>query len=211
MGTTDRVLGGAVVVLALALGSQLLAGERGGPRQVLVADWAELPASLEEAAGMAEEVVRARVTRIRPGADLVTKVGNEPGGEDRIPTEVVTLQVQHGYKTMGQGGPPETVEVFHLGRSEGQDHIAAVEDPPYARGEEYVLFLRPGPEVRVGGATLKASRIISPRGRYRVKGGRMEPTARGGWPTEFRGRPLDAFETAVRGGIERSAGRRQGS
>lgn len=211
MVTTERVLGTAGVILALALGAQLRSGTAHQPREILVADWAELPESIDEAAGLAEEVVRARVTRIRPGADLVTGAEGEPGGEDRIPTEVITLRVEQGYKTRAEAGPPESVEVFHIGRSTGQDQIGAMEDPPYARGEEYVLFLRAGPQTRVSGTAVKTSRIVSPRGRYRIRGDRVEPMARAGWATQHRGRSLQAFETAVRGGIERSAGRRPGN
>lgn len=210
MAITNRVLGATGVVLALALGKQMLPGTAGPPREVHVADWSELPESIEEAAGAADDVVRARVTGIRPGADLVAGAEGEPGGEDRIPTEVITLRVQEGYKTRGQNGPPETVEVFHLGRSTGQDHIGAVEDPPYAQGEEYVLFLRRGPAMRVGSASVQTSRVVSPRGRYQIRGGRVEPAAHGGWAARYRGRSLDEFEAEVRGGIERSAGRRPG-
>ena len=44
-------------------------------------------------------------------------------------------------------------------------------DPAYKQGEEYVLFLREGPEVSVGGGKTKTQAIVSPEGRFRVDNG----------------------------------------
>ena len=210
MTRVDQVLlaaaGGLAAMLAIQLG---VAAQEREARPILIASWFESPASLEETAGSAEEVVRARVTRVRPGADIVVNLPQEPGGEDRIPTEVVTLRVEKVYKGPA-GGPPETVEVFHLGRSNGQEHIAALEDPPYAQGQEYVLFLKRGPDVRVGGSSLPTRRVVSPHGRYRIQRGRMEPMSQMGWAAQHRGRPVDQFEADVTRGIQQSAGRRPG-
>jgi len=211
MRSTERILLVLAGVLAVTLGVQVTTRGPGtvhGP--LLIASWAEAPASLDETAGSAEEVVRARVTRVRPGADIVVNLPQEPGGEDRIPTEVVTLRVEKVYKGPA-GGPPETVEVFHLGRSNGQEHIAALEDPPYAQGQEYVLFLKRGPDVRVGGSSLPTRRVVSPHGRYRIQRGRMEPMSQMGWAAQHRGRPVDQFEADVTRGIQQSAGRRPGA
>ena len=134
-------------------------------------------------------------------------VPGEPNGVDRIPVEIITIQVDKSYKT-GGGGPPTSIEVFHTGRSTGRDVATMMDDPPYLRGEQYVMFLKPGPEVGSGGSRVASQRLVSPEGRYRVRGGRLEPVTDRGFAPGFRGRPLLDFEGELNRGLQRSAGRR---
>jgi len=202
--TVERLLVVAALGLAVPLAAQLIPGSRGEPAvRTLMASWAETPADLEETAASAEQVVLGRVTRVRPGDDIVVQVAGEPDGVDRIPVEIITIQVDKSYKA-GQRGPATTIEVFHTGRSAGRDVVTMMDDPPYQRGEQYVMFLKPGPEVGSGGARVASQRLVSPEGRYRVRGGRIEPVTDRGFAPRMRGRSLTDFE----GELNRAAGRR---
>lgn len=230
----DKWLAGSVLALALLLAGQIVmaSGAAGEADIVWIADWAENPESVEEAVESAEQVVIGQVTRVRAGEDLVVRAEGLPDGADRIPTEIVTLRVEKSLKS-GQRGPPETIEVFRTGATVGtppsrmgnrppEDPPEGVErparpsppgdrnvklngDPPYERGERYVLMLKPGPETRVDGRAVRSQRVVSPEGRYRVtRGGQIEPVSeRAEFARELRGRSLDAFEQQ----IERSVGR----
>lgn len=230
----DRWLVGCVTALALLLAAQVLAAGRmaGDVESVWIADWAENPESVEEAVESAEQVVVGQVVRVRPGEDLVVEAEGLPDGVDRIPTEIVTLRVEKSMKA-GRGDPPQTVEVFRTGGTIGtppsqrgnrppEEPPEGVErpdrpdppgdrtvklngDPPYERGERYVLMLKPGPEMRVNGRTMRAQRPVSPEGRYRVtRGGQIEPVSeRAEFARELRGRSLEAFEQQIERGIGR--------
>lgn len=205
MATLDRILVGSAVILALTLAGRWLGPKLAGTETtVMAASWAETPKSLEETAGLARMVVLGRVTRVRRGEDLVVRNPDLPAGEDRIPTEVVTIRLERTYKGPDGGGPPETIELFRTGLSTGTDQLSVVDDPPYAPGEQYVLFVTGGPELRVDGASQRLLRVVSPEGRYQVRGGAMEPAARHGFAAGFRGRRLQDFEGEVNRGIERA-------
>lgn len=177
------------------------------PPMIAIASWAETPRDLAETAASAEDVVLARVTRVRRGPDLVTRAPGEPDGEDRIPTEIATLQVEKTYKQRG-GGPPPTIDVFRTGgRAADGRSVAVLEDPEYRRGERYLLFVKEGP--RLGGAS-SLKRVVSPEGRYRVsRSGTIEPLSRRDWAVSHRGRRLAAFEEAVNREIQRGGPGRQ--
>ena len=229
----DRWMAGATLVLAVVLAGQLVAAHRvmtSTGTTLWVADWAENPESLEEALASAEQVVVGQVSRVRAGEDLVVQVEGEPGGEDRIPTEIVTLRVERSLKSAG-GGAPTTIELFRTGATKGtppsrlgnrppEDPPAGVErparptppsdrtvkltgDPPYERGERYVLMLKAGPQMRVDGQSVQTQRPVSPEGRYRVdRRGQIEPMSeRARFAQELRGRSLEAFEEQIRRGV----------
>ena len=203
MGKTEWWLAGSAGALAVLLVTQVLLRPEAGPVMELAASWAEQPESLEETAASAEQVVVGRVTRVRRGQDIVVPVPDLPGGEDRIPVEIVTIRLEKSLKGPGRGGPPEIIEVFRTGASSGQEQITMGEDPPYASGEQYVLFVKPGPEVQVDGGRIRAHRLVSPEGRYRVRGGKVEPAATHGFAARHRGRGLEEFETEVARSIQR--------
>lgn len=225
----DRWLAVLAVSLLAVLGAQLFASwatARAASRTVWLADWAETPQSLEEAVESADEVVVGRVTRVRPGEDIVARIQGEPGSVDRIPTEIVTLQVENRLK-QGRDGAPRTVEVFRTGATKGTPpsrlgdrppedpppgverpprpsppsdrNVMLTDDPPYQRGERYVLMLKPGPAMRVDSREVRLRRPVSPEGRYRVgRGGRIEPVSeRVDFVREFRGQSLEAFERQI--------------
>lgn len=230
----DKWLAGCFMALTLLLAVQVLASSlaAGDGETIWIADWAESPESLQEAAESAEQIVIGQVTRVRPGEDIVFRAEELPGGEDKIPTEIATLRIEKSLKA-GRGGPPQTIEVFRTGGTIGtppsrrgnrppEDPPKGVErparpsppgdrtvklngDPPYERGERYVLMLRPGPAMRADGRPVRTQRPISPEGRYRVtRGGQIEPVSeRAEFARELRGRSLDAFERQIERGIGR--------
>lgn len=230
----DRWLAGSFMGLVVLLAAQVLIANRaaGDAETIWIADWAENPESVEEAVESAEQIVIGQVTRVQPGEDIVFRAEELPGGEDRIPTEIATLRVEKSLKA-GRGGPPQTIEVFRTGGTIGtppsqrgnrppEDPPEGAErpdrpsppgdrtvklngDPPYERGERYVLMLKPGPEMRAAGRAIRTQRPISPEGRYRVtRGGQIEPVSeRAEFARELRGRSLDAFERQIERGVGR--------
>ncbi len=203
MSTSERWLASVALALGILLAAQIHRRPEARPAAVLAASWAEHPASLEETAASAEQVVLGRVTRVRRAQDIVVPVPDLPGGEDRVPIEIVTIRLEKSLKGPARGGPPETIEVVHTGVSSGQDQVTLVEDPPYAAGEQYVLFVKPGPDVQVDGKRMRVHRLVSPEGRYRVRGGKIEPAATHGFAAGHRGRGLGDFEPEVARSIQR--------
>ena len=64
-----------------------------------------------------------------------------------------------------------------------------MEDPAYKVGEEYVLFVRKGPSLKVEGQDVATQAIISPEGRYRVKADQtLEPMSAREFAKQFRGK-----------------------
>ncbi|MFW6084425.1 MAG: hypothetical protein ACODAA_04370 [Gemmatimonadota bacterium] len=230
----DRWLAGSFVALTVLLVAQVVVAQRtvGNAEAVWIADWAESPESVEEAVESAEQVVVGQVVRVRPGEDIVVRAEELPDGIDRIPTEIVTLRVEKNLKA-GRGEPPQTVEVFRTGGTigtppsqrgnrppeeppegverpdrpdpPGDRNVKLNGDPPYERGERYVLMLERGPEMRVNGRSVRAERPVSPEGRYRVgRGGEIEPVSeRAEFARELRGRSLEAFEQQIERGVGR--------
>ncbi len=158
MRTSERLLLGVAFGLGALLALQILRRPPVHTGRVLAASWAEQPRSLEETAASAEQVVLGRVTRVRRARDIVVPLPGLPGGTDSIPIEVVTIRLEKSLKGPARGGPPETIEVVHTGISKGRDQVTLVEDPAYAAGEQYVLFVKPGPEVHVEGSSMRVHR-----------------------------------------------------
>ncbi|MDP9380012.1 MAG: hypothetical protein M3Q29_07665 [Chloroflexota bacterium] len=96
----------------------------------------------------------------------------EPTGEDRIPTQRVTVEVTKAYKGSAKAG--QRLELFQTGGAKlpleapkdkaghrVETHQVILEgDPLYKAGEEYLLMLEQGPR--------QMMRTISPEGRYRI-------------------------------------------
>ncbi|MGI9039029.1 MAG: hypothetical protein ACR2GQ_09215 [Gemmatimonadota bacterium] len=223
------ILRGLIAMSALFAAQVLVAISLQPSETLMVASWANSPESMEELLGLSEEVVHARVQRVQPGDDLVTDAAGEPEGHDRIPMEVVTLQVVDRVGGAGGGAGENTIQLFHTGLSKAQPPteterrppgrppegvkrpssppalgaadsrtIILADDPPYRQGEEYVLMLRRGPEVRVGGRNVRTQRVVSPEGRYGIRNGRVEPASeRVEFARTQRGRSVDELKGAV--------------
>lgn len=227
----EKILGRGLLAMAALFLAQLAFAQWSQPNQpTLTASWVNNPHSMEELLGLSEAVVHARVQNVQPAADLVTEAPGEPEGHDRIPMEVVTLQVVD--RIGGREEGPNTIQLFHTGLSkappatEGERRppgpppegvrqpssppalgsadsrtVILSDDPPYRRGEEYVLMLRRGPEVRAGGRTIQTQRVVSPEGRYHVRNGRLEPVSeRAEFARQQRGRSLEQMKEAVERG-----------
>lgn len=155
------------------------------------ASWVNLARNLDEAVKLSQTVVVATVIGVKRASDLTVKAPGEPGGLDRVPAERVLLRTQAMY-----GSAPSELTLFHTGLSTGtltsqtppadprKDYrpeppqhgsprqTILEDDPEYRVGEQYVLFLRPGPTLD-GQRTL---RVIAPEGRYHLKAdGTLQP------------------------------------
>jgi hypothetical protein len=192
--TINRVLGVSAAVLAGLLIAQIThnAQHQHGLTG-LHASWRFAPQNLGELDQLASEVVIAKVMNIRRGNDLVMKIDGEPGNVDRIPTEIVTLQVEESLK----GSPGQQVEVYRTGLSvdtallnmpvpkkpvpSGQkapdlrmmrkptpqeaNRYMVNDDPGYEPGQRVLLYLTEGPEFAKG-----TRRIVAPEGRFMIGG-----------------------------------------
>jgi hypothetical protein len=115
----------------------------------------------------------------------VTGLENPPEGARRTSFggRRVTLEVVRPL----QGVPDQTIRLFWGWTEEQYDE----NDPPYRLCEEYVLFVEP--EADEKGTYL----VVSPLGRYRVEGGKLQPVAKQaggipvpGWVRELRGKSV---------------------
>lgn len=225
IGNINRVLGIATVVLALLLVVQAIAGQtRARERVGYAATWRFNPGTLAETNKLASQVVLGKVIEVRRGPDLITQVKGEPGDQDRIPTEIVTLQVEDTLK----GPKTDKVEVFHTGLSvdeeymkrkppakptepKPKDAVPNVEklppptpeqanrykihgDPAYKQGERYVLFLADGPALVKG-----IKRPVAPQGRYLVTAeNKLKPATELGYALKLKDKPLDTLVRDVK-------------
>ncbi len=194
------------------------------PPRLMFAEWKDIPATVDAATRLADEVVQAKVTNIRRADDLVYNFPGEPNDQDRIPVEVVTLQIQKNHK-----GSARTIELFHIGgvlsplsrpdpseseappkppravpksrRPPSTSHASPYmlhDDPEYKVGEEYLLFVRKGPRVTIGGASVETHAIISPTTRFRISAGQnLESMTRYGFAPQFRGKQLRDLELRI--------------
>jgi hypothetical protein len=117
-----------------------------------IAEWRFQPGSLGEAKGKAKDIVLAQVTDVAQGDPIVHDAPGEPGGQDSIPTQVVTLQVSQSYK--GSHRPGSTIKLTKL----GGPCLRVVEDPGYKQGETDLLMLEDGPHGMM--------QTVAPEGRY---------------------------------------------
>jgi LPXTG-motif cell wall-anchored protein len=126
--------------------------------------------------------VEVQVVSVASGPDIVTKLPQEPGGEDRIPTEQITVQVQgvdKGPSAAGQqliifrtGGdhptfpkPPPHPAGAGPNNTQAPPPAGVAEfmvdgDPSYQAGQHYFLALEAGPN--------NTLRPVSPEGRYLI-------------------------------------------
>lgn len=223
---TTVFLGGLLLIQVAAVISHK-------PQARYHASWVNLADTLGEGVAQSTQVVLGEVIKVRRAPDIVVRIPGQHGEVDRIPTEIVTIEVQKTYKDReGSVREGSTVEVFHTGlgnqpriipaddeedEAEGEDQqgqgkgqkrgkrprtdvegrsIHLEDDPPYQVGEQYVLFLRNGPDLD---GTLSIKRAIAPEGRYRIATGDiLDPvTATRGFAPKWAGKPLTELETAL--------------
>lgn len=223
----QRALIATIVVLVVVLVGQLAYQHFNPPTRYAMASWKDRPDSAEQTTELADHVVRVRVKNVRRAEPLTVAMENEPGGVDRVPVEVVTLEV---LEDDAKGGKKtgETIELFHTGDSsqtppgrrtdapkgpqpekppdavekkdaakhqsrEGHMGVlfsAVMGDPEYKAGEEYLMFVREGPTLKVGGQSVATQAAISPEGRWKVdRSGRLEPMSDKPWAERMRGKP----------------------
>ena len=222
--TVNRFLQGTIAVLFVAFAGQV--GYEywlNKPEPVLMAAWAFEPRTLAEAKGLAKEVVEAQVTNVERADDLVIPAPGEPGNVERIAIEVVSMKVKGAMK----GQPAQEIQVFRTAgipvtrndmpnmkeappRPKGaanpparptpfvENTINIHDDQDYKVGENYVMFLRDGPQVRVKGRPVATKTLLNPSTRFRVeKDNRITPTIHDGLGQSFKGKPLQNFKTDI--------------
>lgn len=222
--TMNRFLQGTIAILFVGFAGQV--GYEylfNKPEPVLMAAWAYEPRTLAEAKGLAKEIVEAQVTSIERADDLVIPAEGEPGGVERIAIEVVSMKVKGAMK----GQPGQQVQVFRTAgipvsrqdmpnmkeappKPKGasappgrptpfmENTINIHDDQDYKVGEDYVMFLREGPQVRVKGRQVATKTLLNPSTRFRVENdNRVTPTIPDGLGQQFKGKPLQNFKTDI--------------
>jgi len=222
--TINRFLQGTIAILFVAFAGQV--GYEywlNKPEPVLMAAWAYEPRTLAEAKGLSKEVVEAHVTKVERADDLVIPAPGEPGNVERIAIEVVSMKVKGAMK----GQPGQEIQVFRTAgvpvtrhdmpnmkdappRPKGasnpptrptpfvENTINLHDDQDYKVGENYVLFLRDGPQVRVKGRPVATKTLLNPSTRFRVEGdNKVNPTIPDGLGQSFKGKPLQNFKTDI--------------
>lgn len=108
------------VLLAAVLAVQLALPPK--PREMVMASWKDRPDSVEATTALADRVVTGKVVKIRKADPIVVKFGSEPGGVDRIPVEVVTIELTDD-DVKGKGKKGHKIEVFHTGHSDAESPL----------------------------------------------------------------------------------------
>jgi hypothetical protein len=212
----DGILGVTAAVLAVTLGVQLELQSRVRPGARAFASWRDRPASVKAAKALADTVVLGPVINIRRADPLVVSAPAEPGAVDRVPVEVVTIQVERFYKGGGSG----SIEIFRTGATDlaapspetdpTAHQLSLEDDPSYLvynpsrndRKVKYLVFLRPGPRLTIGGAPIETKAVVAPEGRYMVDANnKLKPAVpqdRGGFANQrFRDRDLSQLEAEI--------------
>jgi LPXTG-motif cell wall-anchored protein len=173
---------GVVGILTLALVGQFVVYRLDHPATHGHAAWYFTPVDFNDVLNHASTVVEVKVIASAPGPDIVTKLAEEPSGEDRIPTENITVEVQGVDK--GQAATGQQLIIFRTGgdhptfpnpppRLPGSNQSNTKEPPPanvvefmvdgdpqYQPGQLYFLALEAGPN--------NTMRPVSPEGRYLI-------------------------------------------
>lgn len=226
--TLERVLRWSVPVLAVTFAVQFAIVYYDKPGPIYHASWKFNPKTLEEAKGLAKQVVTAVVVKVERGEDIVVHAAGEPNQQDRIPIEVATMKVENHHK----GAAEQEIRVFRTGAhkatalkrpptgpappkpakgaverpaqppqlTEEMTRTVLLEDsPPYRPGERYVLFLDEGPTVRVQGAEMKTVRPISPEGRFFVSpDDKIHPVSQHPFALQLRGKGRLEMENLIK-------------
>ena len=228
--TMNRFLQGTIAVLFVGFAGQV--GYEywfNKPEPVLMAAWAFEPRTLAEAKGLAKEVVEAEVMNIERADDLVIPAPGEPEGVERIAIEVVNMRVKGAMK----GQPAQTIQVFRTAglpvtrqdmpnmkeappKPKGavdpparptpfmENTVNIHDDQPYKVGENYVMFLRDGPQVSIKGQRVVTKSLLNPSARFRVEqDNRIMPLIPDGLGQPFRGKPLQNFKMDIQQAADR--------
>ncbi len=222
--TLNRFLQGTIAILFVAFAGQVSYEYMfNKPDPVLMAAWAYEPRSLAEAKGLAQDVVEAQVTKVERADDLVIPAPGEPGGVERIAIEVVTMKVKGAMK----GKPGQEVRVFRTAgipvnkrdmpnmkdappKPKGatkrpakatpftENTINVHDDQAYQVGENYVMFLRDGPQVKMKGKRIATKTLVNPSTRFKVgKDNRVTPLIPDGLGKPFKGKSIQQFKATI--------------
>lgn len=112
----NKIFAMATACLGGLLVLQIVAATSQKPQPRYHPSWANLAETLGEGVEQSTQVVLGEVVKVRRAPDIVVKIPGQHGEVDRIPTEVVTIEVQKTYKDReGSVREGSTVEVFHTG------------------------------------------------------------------------------------------------
>lgn len=193
---------GAVLAIALVGHIGYLRAQT-TPR-ALHASWTLRPQSVEEARDKAQLVVHGEIVRVQNGDDLVVAAPGEPTGEDRVPTQRVTVRVGRALK--GEVKDGQILTLFQTGgvqlptdRPDGKqnERISARQvildsDPLYQVGEQYLFMLDAGPK--------GMHKVVAPEGRYRIeRSGRLAPMVDNDVTRAISGKPIGEVERLLAG------------
>ena len=152
-------------------------------------EWRNNPETLDQARGMADQILSGTVTGLAAGEPLRAAAAGEPGGEIVTPVQNVTIRVADSVKGNARGGAEVTIQ--RLGDGEGCFRAAG--DPPYRPGQQVLLLLENG----AGG---RPPHAIGPAGRYLVgPGGALQAVESNPIAAAVAGQKLEQVIARLRG------------
>lgn len=224
----QKILAIAAAVLLIALVTQVGLRHRAKPGPQMFATWRDNPENVEAAHKLADHIVVGQVVNIRPtelvtplpgepgGVDRIPvevvtiKVEKRHKGE--APETIEVFHTGHsGAPSRAQRppppGPPPPKPEGGIERSQAprptwdEAHASTIimhDDAPYKVGERYMLFVRKGPRLMVGGAPVETHALVAPQGRYGVsRENKLEPVTQRGFAGQLRGRALQEVEETI--------------
>lgn len=154
----------------------------------VIAEWRNSPNNLNQAAAMADQVIVGTAENVEQSTPFTANVAGEPGGAVETPVQNITIHVDQSVKGGARAGGVVTIQ--RLGDAAGCFRVQG--DPPYQRGEQYLLMLEDGQ----GG---RPPHPIAPEGRYRVReNGALEAVTKNPVAEEIAGQRLEQVLQRVR-------------
>jgi hypothetical protein len=154
-----------------------------------MAEWKNHAHSLAQAKGMADDIIVGEVQSVEAATPFTSKVEGEPGGVVETPVQDVTIKVDTSVKGNKKEG--DVVTVQRLGDAAGCFRV--VGDPPFAKGEKYLLMLE-------NGFGNRPEHAIAPEGRYKVHpDGGLEAVTKNPVAEEVVGDRLDQVISKLKG------------
>lgn len=223
----QKILAIAAAVLLIALVTQIGLRYPARPAQVrTLAMWKDRPESVEATHKLADHVVLGQVVSVQPTelvgqspeevdripVEVVTlKVEKRYKGEG---AEIIQLfhtgrsdAPSPAHRPPPPGPPPEKPKEGAVDRSQAppfspaEAEVSAMslhDDPAYRVGERYILFVRKGPRLTVGGAPVETQAVVAPAGRHRISpDNRLEPVTQLGFAGQLRGQALQQLEEVI--------------
>jgi len=131
-----------IVLLALGLIGQYVMYRSAPPTTMVHATWRLTPNNFSDVVNAADTIVEAQVESVEAGPPIVVPAAGEPGGQDVIPTERVTVNVRTTEKGAAKAG--ERIVLFQTGGQRTVDQPRVGGRPDESRNHTAKMGPQPG-------------------------------------------------------------------